>query len=110
MNLLSRSLTRCRTVTPGVLEVSDHVPRGLGDPVRGGVSGRVEDADATVDVLDDGEDIKGRAVQGCDGEDITGQDRVDLAAQERAQVGRSRSGAGRSCALGGSPRPWRVPP
>ena len=41
-----------------VFEVHDEVARGLGDPVRGGVGGRAEDADAAGGVLDDGEDVQ----------------------------------------------------
>jgi hypothetical protein len=46
------------------------------------VGGRAEDADAAVGVLDDGEDVHARAVQGGGGEEVAGQDRVGLATQE----------------------------
>lgn len=48
----------------------------------------------SVGVLDDGEDVRRRAVQGGGGEEVAGQNGVGLAAQERGHVCRSRSGAG----------------
>jgi hypothetical protein len=47
------------------------------------MGGRALDADAAVGVLDDGEDVRRRAVQGGGGEEVAGEDRVGLAAQER---------------------------
>jgi hypothetical protein len=91
VNLLSRSLIGYRTVAPASWRsmttfLAAWVAQsavGWAVAVRGGVGGRAEDADAAVGMLDDGEDMKGRAVQGSDGEEVTGRDRVGLAAQER---------------------------
>ena len=54
----------------------------LHDPRRGGVRGGAEDSDAPGGVLDDGEDVQARAGQGAGFEEVAGEQRLGLAAQE----------------------------
>jgi len=65
-----------------VADVHDQVAGLLGGPFPGGVHGDAEDADAPGGVLDGGQDVGlGAAGQvGC--EEVAGQDRVGLGAQE----------------------------
>jgi hypothetical protein len=77
----------------GVLEVHDQVAGRLRRPGRGGMGCGAEDADAAGGVFDDGEDVQPCSGQ-CPGlEEVGGEDRVCLAAQE-ALVWWSRCGRG----------------
>ncbi|MEW1841096.1 hypothetical protein AB0392_24380 [Nonomuraea angiospora] len=65
-----------------LVQVHDQVLDRLGDPVRGGVRGGAEHADAPGGVLDDGQDVLALPVQGDGFDEITGQQGVGLGAQE----------------------------
>ena len=58
--------------------------RGGGGAGRGGVRGGAEDADTAGGVLDDGDDVQPGAGQSPGLEEVSGEDRVCLAAQERS--------------------------
>ena len=63
-------------------EVHDQVAGLLGSPVPGWMQGDSEDADAPGGVLDHGQDISLGAVEQVGREEVTGQDRFGLGAQE----------------------------
>jgi hypothetical protein len=63
-------------------EVHDQVAGLLGGPVSGWVQGDAEDADAPGCVLDHGQDVGLDAVVQVDAEEVAGQDRLGLGAQE----------------------------
>lgn len=65
-----------------VLEVHDQVAGQLRGPGCGGVGGGTENTDAAGGVLDDSEDVQPCAGQGPGFEEVGGDDRVCLAAQE----------------------------
>jgi hypothetical protein len=65
----------------------------LGGPFRGGMGGDTENTDAAGSVLDDREDVVGRAVERGRREEVACQDRVGLAAEE--------AGPGLAVAFGG---------
>ena len=65
-----------------VAEVHDQVAGLLGGPFPGGVQGDPEDADAPGGVLDGGQDVGLGAVEQVGREEVAGQDRVGLGAQE----------------------------
>jgi len=62
--------------------VHDQVAGLLGGPLPGGVQGDPEDADAPGGVLDGGQDAGLGAVEQVGREEVAGQDRVSLGAQE----------------------------
>jgi hypothetical protein len=63
-------------------EVHEQVACLLGGPFPGGMLGDAEDADAPGGVLDHGQDIGPGAAGQVDGEEVAGQDRLGLEAQE----------------------------
>jgi len=63
-------------------EVHDQVAGLLGGPLPGGVQRDAEDADAPGRVLDHGQDVGLGAVEQIDAEEVAGQDRLGLGAQE----------------------------
>jgi len=63
-------------------EVHDQVACLLGGPRPGGMLGDAEDADAPGGVLDDGQDVGLGAVEQIGGEEVAGQYRLGLGAQE----------------------------
>ena len=63
-------------------EVHQQVAGLLGGPFPGRVQGDAEDADAPGRVLDHGQDVGLGAVEQVDGEEVAGQDRLGLGAQE----------------------------
>jgi hypothetical protein len=65
-----------------VADVHDQVAGLLGGPFAGGVHSDPEDADAPGGVLDGGQDVGRGAVEQVGCEEVTGQDRVGLGAQE----------------------------
>jgi hypothetical protein len=65
-----------------VAEVHEEVAGLLGGPVPGWMQRDAEDADAPSNVLDHGQDVGLSAVEQVDAEEVTGQDRVGLGAQE----------------------------
>ena len=65
-----------------VVEVHEEVAVLLGGPRPGGMLGDAEDADAPGGVLDDGQDLGLGAVGQVGGEEVAGQYRVGLGAQE----------------------------
>jgi hypothetical protein len=65
-----------------VADVLDQVAGLLGGPFPGGVQGDPEDADAPGGVLDGGQDVGQGAAGQVGREEIAGQDRVGLGAQE----------------------------
>ena len=54
----------------------------LGGPFPGGMQGDAEDSDAPGCVLDYGQDVGLGTVEQVDGEEVAGQDRFGLGAQE----------------------------
>jgi len=85
----------------GVVEVHREVTCGLGDPHGGGMRGGAENSDASGAVFDHREDVQARAGQRHGLEEVGGEDRVGLGAEESVQVV-----AVRSCA--GSMPAWRM--
>jgi hypothetical protein len=77
-----------------VAEIHEEVAGLLGGPPPGGMQGDPEDADAPGRVLDHGQDIGLGAVKQVDREEVAGQNRLGLGAQE-LRPGRPRSAAGR---------------
>jgi hypothetical protein len=65
-----------------LVEIHHEVPCLLGDPFRGRVGGDPQDVDAPGGVFDDGQAIRLGAVQQIDGEEVGGDDRFGLGAQE----------------------------
>src|SRR2546430_17634121 len=63
-------------------EVHEQVAGLLGGPLPGGMQGDPEDADAAGCVLDHGQDIGLSAVEQAGREEVAGQDRLGLGAQE----------------------------
>jgi hypothetical protein len=63
-------------------EVHDQVAGLLGGPFAGGMQGGADDSDAPGCVLDYSQDIGLCAVEQVDGEEVAGQDRLSLGAQE----------------------------
>ena len=63
-------------------EVHDQVAGLLGGPFPGGMQGDAEDADAPGGVLDHGQDVGLGAVEQVGREEVAGQDRLGLGAQE----------------------------
>ena len=92
VNLASRSRMRNRKRLPGVVEVHEQVAGLLGQPGAGGVGGDAEDVHAAGGVLDDEERVQPAQGDGVEVEQVAGQDRVRLRAQELAP---GRSGATR---------------
>jgi hypothetical protein len=69
-------------LTPLVAEVHEEVAGLLGGPFPGGIQGDAEDADPPGRVLDYSQDVGLGAVEQVDREEIAGQDRLGLGAQE----------------------------
>jgi hypothetical protein len=69
-------------LTPLVAEVHEEVACLLGGPFPDGMQGNAEDADPPGRVLDYGQDVGLGAVEQVDREEIAGQDRLGLGAQE----------------------------
>ena len=63
-------------------EIHDQVAGLLGTPFPGRMQGDSEDADAPAGVLDHGQDVGLGAIQQVGGEEVAGQDRLGLGAQE----------------------------
>ena len=63
-------------------EVHECIAGHLRGPLGCGVGGGAEDVDASGGVLDHGQDICGGAVEEVDGEEVGGEDRFGLGAQE----------------------------
>ena len=78
----------------GVVEVHEQVAGLLGEPGSGGVGGDAEDVHAAGGVLDDEERVEPVQGDGVEVEQVAGQDRVGLRAEELAQDGPARRGAG----------------
>ena len=78
----------------GIFEVHDQVPGELSDPVRGGVGGGAEDADAASRVLDDSKDVLALTGQRNGLDEVAGQERVSLGAQEGGPTGGAPIGCG----------------
>jgi hypothetical protein len=78
----SRSRTRYLTVRIGLIQVHDEIPRGLGEPGRGGMCGGGEGRDAAGGVFNGGEDVLALPPQGDGLDEVEGQKCVGLAAQE----------------------------
>ena len=79
---------------PGILKVHDEVPRGLGDPGCSGMRGRAQDPDPPGGVLDDRQHVQAGAGQGDGLEEVAGEQRLGLGAEEVGPGGRGASGAG----------------
>src|ERR1019366_10247244 len=77
-------------------EVHEQVAGLLGGPRPGGIQGDAEDADAPGRVLEHGQDVSLSAAGQVDGEEVAGQDRLGLRAQELrpGRPGPPRCGAG----------------
>src|ERR1019366_624809 len=77
-------------------EVHEQVAGLLGGPFPGGVQGDAEDADAPGRVLEHGQDVSPGAAGQAGREEVAGQDRLGLGAQELHQAGTGppRRGAG----------------
>jgi hypothetical protein len=75
--------------TVGVIEIHAEVAGQLGQPGSGGVGGEAEDVDAAGGVLDDEERVEPVQGKGVDMQQVAGQDRVGLCAEE---LGPGRSG------------------
>jgi hypothetical protein len=78
----------------GVFEVDDQVPGELSDPVRGGVGGGAEDADAASRVLDDSKDVLALTGQRHGLDEVAGQKRVSLGTQEGGPAAGAPVGCG----------------
>jgi hypothetical protein len=65
-----------------LVEVHDEVAGLLGCPRTGWIQRDSEDADAPGGVLDHGQDVSLGAVEQVDCEEVAGQDRLGLGAQE----------------------------
>ena len=63
-------------------EVHEQVAGLLGGPLPGGMQGDPEDADTAGCVLDHGQDVGLSAVEQAGREQVAGQDRLGLGAQE----------------------------
>jgi hypothetical protein len=91
VNLASRSRMRNRNRRP-VVEVHEQVARLLGQPRAGRMGSDAEQMYSAGGVLDDEERIQPAQRDGLEVEQVAGQDRVRLSAQELAP---GRSGATR---------------
>jgi hypothetical protein len=78
----------------GVLEVHHQVPGQLGGPGRGRVRGGAEDTHASGGVFDGGEDVQPAAGESPGFEEVGGEDRVRLGAQERGPGQAAAAGYG----------------
>ena len=79
----------------GVVEVHEQVAGLLGEPGAGGVGGDAEDVHAAGGVLDDEERVEPVQGDGVEVEQVAGEDRVSLGAQElRSRIGPARRGEG----------------
>jgi hypothetical protein len=79
---LERALARPVDPVRLLVKVHEEVAGLLGGPFPGGMEGDTEDADAPGRVLDNGPDVGLGAVEQVDREEVAGQDRLGLGAQE----------------------------
>ena len=81
-------------VAAGLIEVHAQVPGLLDDPLAAGMGGGAQDTDPAGGVFDRGQHVGLRAVQQVDGEQIQGQDRLGLGAQELRPIRAGTPGRG----------------
>ena len=95
----------------GILQIHDEVPGRLDDPRRSRMRGCSQDPDPAGGVLDDRQHEQAGAAYGDGLEEVAGEQRVSLGAEETGPGGRMPGRArGRSRPGGGSPTPWRRRP
>ena len=82
VNLVSRSRMRNRKRRPASSRSMQEVAGLLGQPGSGGVGGDAEDVHTADGVFDDEEDVQPAQADGVHVEQVAGEDRVRLRAQE----------------------------